>query len=50
MKIMMLIEAKNPMFLLEAAPAVSTLPWRHLPVDDTSEVRDGSALAERCVR
>jgi hypothetical protein len=47
---MMLIEAKNPMFLREAAEAASTLPWRHLPVDDTSGVRNGRALAERCVR
>jgi hypothetical protein len=47
---MMLIEAKNPMFLPEAAQAASAYPWRHLPVRSTSDVRFGGALAERCVR
>ena len=47
---MMLIEAKNPMFLREAAEAASRFPWRHLPLRDRSEVRDGLALAERCMR
>jgi hypothetical protein len=47
---MMLIEAKNPRFLREAAMAASTLPWRHTLVRDASVTRYGRALAERCVR